>query len=179
MGLAQPVVVAAQPARFTARFTVEPFHRLCEAVPQQRPELIDGEMWQGIAMGSRPTAVVHRLITAIEACLVEKPQAPLQLRVEAPLDLGPTTEAEPDLALVARREVDCWTAHPTAAALVIEAADASLPVTWRPRHGWMPPPGSPAIGWWMASSPACMCCRARRRLRSPGWRPSGRRWSRC
>jgi Uma2 family endonuclease len=45
-----------------------------------------------------------------------------------PLDLGPTTEAEPDLALVVRREDDCWRAHPTAAAvvLVIEVADASL-----------------------------------------------------
>jgi Uma2 family endonuclease len=48
MGLAQPAVVAAKSARFPARFTVEPFHRLCEAVPEQRLELIDGEVWQVI-----------------------------------------------------------------------------------------------------------------------------------
>lgn len=56
------------------------------------------------------------------------PQLPLQLRVEAPLDLGPSSEPEPDLALVARRDDDYWTAHPSAAdaVLVIEVADTSL-----------------------------------------------------
>jgi Uma2 family endonuclease len=48
--------------------------------------------------------------------------------VESPLDLGPANEPEPDLALVARRDDDYWTAHPTAAdtALVIEVSDTSL-----------------------------------------------------
>jgi Uma2 family endonuclease len=107
---------------------VEQFHRLCEAVPEQRLELIDGEVLEVIAKGTRHTAVVHRLIRAIEACLAAAPQEPLQLRVEAPLDLGPAHEPEPDLALVARRDDDYWHAHPTAAetTLVIEVADSSL-----------------------------------------------------
>ncbi|PSB39249.1 Uma2 family endonuclease [Aphanothece minutissima] len=111
-----------------ARFTVEQFHRLCDAVPEQRLELIDGEVLQVIAKGTRHTAVVHRLIAAIQACLAASPPVPLQLRVEAPLDLGPADEPEPDLALVARRDDDYWDAHPTAAdtALVIEVADSSL-----------------------------------------------------
>jgi Uma2 family endonuclease len=111
-----------------ARFTVEQFHRLCDAVPELRLELIDGEVLQVIAKGTRHTAVVHRLIAAIQATLAALPQAPLQLRVEAPLDLGPADEPEPDLALVARRADDYWDAHPTAAdiALVIEVADSSL-----------------------------------------------------
>ena len=124
----EPVAAGQHPARFPARFTVDQFHRLCEAVPEQRLELIDGEVLQVIAKGTRHTAVVHRLIAAIQAALAEDPQLPLQLRVESPLDLGPTTEPEPDLALVDRREDDYWTAHPTAAdtVLVIEVSDTSL-----------------------------------------------------
>jgi len=115
-------------AKHPARFTVEQFHRLCEAIPEQRLELIDGEVLQVIAKGTRHTVVVHRLITAIQQLLSAQPALPLQLRVEAPLDLGPATEPEPDLALVTRRADDYWTAHPCAAdtTLVIEVADTSL-----------------------------------------------------
>ena len=59
MTLAQPAVAAGYPARFPARFTVEQFHRLCEAVPEQRLELIDGEVLEVIAKGTRHTVVVH------------------------------------------------------------------------------------------------------------------------
>jgi Uma2 family endonuclease len=128
MTVAKPAAALGHPARCPARFTVEQFHRLCEAVPEQRLELIDGEVLEVIAKGTRHTAVVHRLIRAIEACLAAAAQEPLQLRVEAPLDLGPAHEPEPDLALVARRDDDYWHAHPTAAetTLVIEVADSSL-----------------------------------------------------
>lgn len=128
MTLAQPAVAAGYPARFPARFTVEQFHRLCEAVQEQRLELIDGEVLQVIAKETRHTAVVHHLIVMIQELLAAIPELPLQLRVESPLDLGPTTEPEPDLAIVDRRLDNYWTAHPTAAdtALVIEVADTSL-----------------------------------------------------
>jgi Uma2 family endonuclease len=111
-----------------ARFSVDQFHRLCDAVPEQRLELIDGEVLQVIAKGTRHTAVVHRLIAVIQHWLSGPSGSELQLRVEAPLDLGPANEPEPDLALVARRDDDYWSAHPTAAqtALVIEVADSSL-----------------------------------------------------
>jgi len=124
----EPAAVGNHPARFPARFTVEQFHRLCEAVPEQRLELIDGEVLQVIAKGTRHTAVVHHLITTIQAVLTAAHDPALQLRVESPLDLGPANEPEPDLALVARRDDNYWEAHPTAAdtALVIEVADTSL-----------------------------------------------------
>lgn len=111
-----------------ARFTVEQFHRLCEAVPEQRLELIDGEVLQVIAKGTRHTAVVHRVIKLVQQQLASHWQAALQLRIEAPLDLGPGHEPEPDLALVALRDDEYWNAHPTAAetVLVIEVADSSL-----------------------------------------------------
>lgn len=128
MTVARPSAVQRHPARCLAHFTVEQFHRLCEAVPEQRLELIDGEVLEVIAKGTRHTAVVHRLIRLIESALAAAPQVSLQLRVEAPLDLGPANEPEPDLALVSRREDDYWQAHPTAAdtALLIEVADSSL-----------------------------------------------------
>lgn len=117
-------------AKAHARFTVEQFHRLCAAVPEQRLELIDGEVLQVIAKGTQHTAVVHRLIAVLQALLADPagPGQRWQLRVEAPLDLGPGNEPEPDLALVARRADDYWQAHPTAADtwLVIEVADSSL-----------------------------------------------------
>jgi hypothetical protein len=111
----EPASAGEHPARFPARFTVEQFHRLCEAVLKQRLELIDGEVLQVIAKGTRHTAVVHHLITVIQAVLTSEHDPALQLRVESLLDLGPANEPEPDLALVARREDNDWEAHPTAA----------------------------------------------------------------
>lgn len=129
------MTVALPAQKRHARFTVEQFHRLCEAVPEQRLELIDGEVLQVIAKGTRHTAVVHRLIKLVQRLLVAYPQAALQLRVEAPLDLGPGNEPEPDLALVAQRDDDYWSAHPTAAqtTLVIEVADSSLAFDLEPK----------------------------------------------
>ena len=44
-------------SRPNARFTVAEFHRLCEQLPERRLELIDGEVLEVIAKGSRHTAV--------------------------------------------------------------------------------------------------------------------------
>jgi Uma2 family endonuclease len=116
-----------------ARFNVAEFHRLCEQLPERRLELIDGEVLELIAKGSRHTAVVHRLARAFAPLLEihrcsDPPLPAHELRIEAPLDLGERQEPEPDLAVVTARS-DAWLeAHPTAAdtLLVIEVADASL-----------------------------------------------------
>jgi Uma2 family endonuclease len=123
---------AASPTRHPqtphARFSVEQFHRLCEAVPEQRLELIEGEVLEVIAKGTRHSAVVNRLNRLITLFLAARPGAALELRVESPLDLGPRSEPEPDLALVNRRGDADLEAHPGAAdtLLVIEVADTSL-----------------------------------------------------
>ncbi|MFN9636063.1 MAG: Uma2 family endonuclease [Synechococcaceae cyanobacterium] len=120
-------------ARHHARFSVEEFHRLCDLVPERRLELIDGEVLEVIAKGTRHTAMVHRLARVIapllEADLEGATGLPrLELRIEAPLTLGEQQEPEPDLAVVTARADAWWTAHPGAAdtLLVIEVADASL-----------------------------------------------------
>ena len=51
-----------------ARFNMEPIHRLCEAVPEQRLELIDGEVLDVIAKGTRHSSVVNPLLGLITAC---------------------------------------------------------------------------------------------------------------
>lgn len=108
-----------------ARFSVEQFHRLCEAVPEQRLELIEGEVLEVIARGTRHSAVLNRLIILF---LAARPGAALELRVKSPLDLGPCSEPEPDLALVNVRGDADLKAHPGAAdtLLVIEVAETSL-----------------------------------------------------
>ncbi len=116
-----------------ARFSVAEFHRLCELLPERRLELIDGEVLEVIAKGTRHTAVVHRLARAFAPLLESSggtagAPPPWELRIKAPLDLGERQEPEPDLAVVTAR-ADAWLqAHPTAAdtLLVVEVADASL-----------------------------------------------------
>ena len=120
-------------ARPHARFSVAEFHRLCELLPERRLELIDAEVLEVIAKGSRHTAVVQRLARSLGAVLNAdrdgtSGQPRLELRNKAPLDLGDQHEPEPDLAVVTAR-ADAWFhAHPRAAdaLLVIEVADASL-----------------------------------------------------
>ncbi len=116
-----------------ARFSVAEFHRLCEQLPERRLELIDGEVLEVIANGTRHTAVVHRLARAF-APLLENTSGTAavpprwELRIKAPLDLGERQEPEPDLAVVTARADACLHTHPTAAdtLLVVEVADASL-----------------------------------------------------
>ena len=64
---------ASAAAKRHARFTVAQFHRLCDVLPEQRLELIAGEVLEVIAKGTRHTAVVHRLIKAIEVWLAADP----------------------------------------------------------------------------------------------------------
>jgi len=111
---------------------VAEFHRLCDQLPQRRLELIDGELLEVNAKGSRHTAAVHRLARALTPLLDSHRDAGAvpgyELRIEAPLDLGEHQEPEPDLTVVTARS-DAWLdAHPTAAdtLLVIEVADVSL-----------------------------------------------------
>jgi Uma2 family endonuclease len=68
-----------------ARFTVAEFHRLCELLPERRLELIDGEVLEMIAKGSRHTAVVHRLARTLTPLLVA---CGYELRIGAPPGSG-------------------------------------------------------------------------------------------
>lgn len=125
MALASPAAVPLTPR---ARFTVEPFHRLCEAIPERRLELIGGEVLDVIGKGTRHSVLVNRLNRLITLWLQEHASLPWELRVKSPLHLGERDEPEPDLALVQQRPDGYLEAHPGPAdtLLVIEVADSSL-----------------------------------------------------
>lgn len=125
MTLASP---ASAETAARARFSVEQFHRVCEAVPERRLELIGGDVLDVIAKGTRHSVLVNRLNRLITLWLAQQTACLWELRVESPLWLGECDEPEPDLALVQQRADGYLDAHPTAAdtILVIEVADSSL-----------------------------------------------------
>lgn len=109
------------------RITVNEYHRMVEIgslAPAARVELIEGEILEMPPMGSRHTAVVHRLRDLLDAAVGEQ----AAVRVQSPLQLGPSSEPEPDLALVKRRADYYAGSHPTAAdtILVIEVSETTL-----------------------------------------------------
>jgi Uma2 family endonuclease len=106
--------------------TVEEFHQMAEAgyfLPDERVELIRGEIVEMPPMGSRHIACVVQLIRLLSGLIPRvllSPQCPLQLP-------GCETEPQPDLALLWPR--DDLASNPPVAAdvpLVIEIADSSL-----------------------------------------------------
>jgi Uma2 family endonuclease len=119
---------AAAESTHRARFSVQQFHRLCDAVPERRLELIGGEVLDVIAKGTRHSVLVNRLTRLITLWLEQQTACSWELRVESPLRLGESDEPEPDLVLVRQRADGYLEAHPGAAdaVLVIEVTDSSL-----------------------------------------------------
>lgn len=111
----------------TRRFTVDDYHRMGEAgilSPQDRVELIDGEVVTLSPIGSRHSAAVAR---ATRAFVIPVGDAAI-VRVQSPIHLDDYTEPEPDLVLVRPRMDFYATAHPVPddILLVVEIADSSI-----------------------------------------------------
>ena len=116
--------VALSPTAY--RFTVKDYHRMAEAdvfEPDDRVELVDGEVVKMSPIGTRHAACVRRLTHSM---------MPLGTRaivsVQHPVQLGEFSEPEPDLALLCWRD-DFYADHhatPPDIHLVIEVADTSL-----------------------------------------------------
>ena len=109
------------------RFTVEDFAHMGEAGifgPEDRVELIDGEIREMTPIGPSHAAIVDRLNELLVVRLAGK----ANVRIQNPIRLSRYTEPQPDLA-VARRRTDYYAAdHPNAGdvLLVIEVADSPL-----------------------------------------------------
>jgi Uma2 family endonuclease len=109
------------------RLTIEEFHHMAEAgyfLPDERVELIRGEIVEMTPIGSRHIACViqlNRLLSSLVPRVLVSPQCPLQLP-------GCESEPQPDLALLWPRE-DLASNPPTAidVSLVVEVADSSFP----------------------------------------------------
>lgn len=109
------------------RFTVEEYERMGQAgilSEDDRVELIDGEIIEMAAIGTRHAAVVNRLVDLLGPEV--RPQA--LMSVQNPIHADPYSEPQPDLLLVKRRDDYYASAHPRGpdVLLVVEVADTTL-----------------------------------------------------
>ena len=108
-------------------FTVDEYYRMADAgilTEHDRTELINGEIIQMSAMGSRHAAVVTRVNNLLVPLFKDK----ALLRPQLPLRLNDFNEPEPDIVLLKPRR-DCYSSrHPGPADvfLVLEISDSSL-----------------------------------------------------
>lgn len=109
------------------RFSTADYYRLAEAgilTEDDRVELIEGEILDMAAIGSRHAGLLRRIAALLRRLLGDA----VVLAVQDPLDLQDGTQPQPDL-MVLRLRADYYTdSHPTPAdvLLLIEVADTSL-----------------------------------------------------
>ena len=90
--------------------------------PDDRLELIDGQLLSMTPQGSRHAAIVGQAGRILRAAFGPD----RSVRMQCPLAVGDDSEPEPDLAVVPGQEIDYLDAHPTTALLVVEVSDDSL-----------------------------------------------------
>jgi Uma2 family endonuclease len=109
------------------RFTVEEYYKMDEAgilTPEDRTELIDGEIIEVTKMGPRHASVLSR----VTRLFVKLFNGKALLRAQLPFPINDYTEVQPDAALFKPQADYYGSAHPGAAdvLLVLEIADSSL-----------------------------------------------------
>jgi len=110
----------------THRFTVKDYHRMGAAdifEPDDRVELIDGEVFELAPIGTRHAASVRRLDRMFSSL-----GDVAMLSVQSPVQVGEFSEPQPDLTILRFRS-DFYEDHhpmPPDIHLVIEVADTSL-----------------------------------------------------
>lgn len=90
--------------------------------PEERLELVDGEIVQMSPQGSAHATAVSLLETRLRLAF----GASYVVRVQMPLALDPASEPEPDVAVVVGAPRDYRDAHPQTAVMIVEVADATL-----------------------------------------------------
>lgn len=118
-----PTVVATRP------FSVEEYHRMAEVgilKPDDRVELLDGDIIPMAPMSSRHAAAVRKIAELFQRPLALTGRA--LVSVQCPVRLSEHSEPEPDIALLRTKADRYAEAHPTPpdVFLVIEVAQSSL-----------------------------------------------------
>src|SRR5215468_7458389 len=108
-------------------FTVDEYYRMAEAgilKPEDRVELIDGEVIEMSPIGQRHFGAMNRANRVFTSTFGNR----VQLSVQGPLRLSDYTEPEPDVVLLKPRADDYSLKFPTPddVFLVLEIADTSL-----------------------------------------------------
>lgn len=109
-----------------AKFTAEQYERMIEAgvfPPDYRAELLEGEIIEMSPVGKRHAACVDALAEQLR----ERLGRSVNIRVQSPIRLDETSEPQPDVALLKRREDFYRAGHPTPAdvLLVVEVSDTT------------------------------------------------------
>jgi Uma2 family endonuclease len=106
------------------RWTKEEYYRLGELgfFRGQKVELIEGELMVASPQGSLHGGVVDRVDEVLSLAFGPG----YRVRCQLPLDLGQSTEPEPDVAVVVGGWRQFLAGHPTSAELIVEVADSSL-----------------------------------------------------
>jgi Uma2 family endonuclease len=109
------------------RITVDEYHRMAAVgllAPDARVELIQGEIIEMSPIGSLHAATVHALRDVLDVGAGGQ----AAVRVQSPVQLGESSEPQPDLALVARREDYYASSHPKADEiyLIVEVSETTL-----------------------------------------------------
>ena len=108
-------------------FTVDEYYRMAEVGilgPEDRVELIDGEIFEMSPIGSRHLACVNRATRLFVSTCANR----VVVSVQNPLQLSNYTEPEPDVVLLKPRSDEYAAKKPMAedALLVIEVAETTL-----------------------------------------------------
>lgn len=111
----------------TRKFTVEQFHKMSEIgviSENERVELIRGEIIEMAAIGVRHASCVNRLVNLLIKLLEER----IILAPQNPIELGDTSQPQPDIALLRPRADFYQTSFPQAGDifLLIEVADSTV-----------------------------------------------------
>ena len=109
------------------RITVEHYYRMAEAglfAPDERVELVNGEIIDMPPIGSRHAATAAQLADLLTAAVGDR----AMVRTQWPVRLSDETEVQPDLSVVRAREDYYRTRHPVAAdvLLLVEVSDSTL-----------------------------------------------------
>jgi Uma2 family endonuclease len=121
-------VIAASTTELKRRlFTIDQYHQMITSgvlTEGDRVELIDGEILEMVAIGSKHGAQVKRLNRLLSGLL----ESSVLVSVQDPVELGPRSEPQPDVALLRWRADFYETSHPQASDvyLLIEVADSTL-----------------------------------------------------
>jgi len=109
----------------TRRFSRDEYHEMARTGilrPEERVELIHGEIIAMTLQGTPHAAFIDFLDTQLQRAFGDQ----FAVRTQLPLALSPTSEPEPDLAVVTGQPLDYVQHHPTTALLVVEIAETSL-----------------------------------------------------
>lgn len=109
------------------RFTVDDYHKMAEVgilSPDDRVELIDGEILRMSPIGSRHADCVNRLL----AIVYDQVHRDAIVSIQNPIILNDGYEPDPDVAVLRRRNQSYADHHPSPedVFLVIEVSDLSL-----------------------------------------------------